>query len=151
MNDALVYRVAVRYLKQAGWTYINAKYVNLSYSPTKWRVEETANGEPIPSMAAYGDALEMHVYEMPAFGKYLSGKTQELSSVSIDPETVRRYAYLHGDDKGPVIRQKIIDGNKTLFHEIIKSLKEEGDAHRVALFQKFVPELERKLIWKRVK
>ncbi len=71
--------------------------------------------------------------------------------MSLRPDTVRQYAHLHGDDKGSVIRQKIIDGHKTLFHEIEKSLKEDGQTETLAAFHKLLPELEHKLVWKKVK
>jgi hypothetical protein len=150
--DPLAFRVAVAYLKRAGWQYLNSTYTNISYSPQKWRVEEMASGEPIPSSRNFGeDGPSMHVYELPGLEQYVKKKTDSLRGVTLSPEVVRQYAHLHGDDKGPVIRQKIIDGHKTLFHEIEKSLKEDQQTEVLSAFHKLLPELERKLVWKKVK
>ncbi len=150
--DPLAPRVVARYLKQAGWTHINSTYTNMSYNPSKWRIEEMANGDPIPSMHNFGEGgPEMHVYELPGLEAYVKRKTEALRGVSLGPDTVRQYAHMHVDDKGSVLRQKIIDGHKTLFQEIAKSLKEDGQTDTLAAFQKMLPELEHKLVWKKVK
>ena len=149
--DPLAPIVAARYLKQAGWTFINTKYTNISHSPGKWRVEEMANGEPIPSTRNFGgEGAQMHLYEMPGL-ESITKKHDALRGVRLSPEAVRQYAHLHGDDKGPVIRQKIIDGYKALFQEITKSLQEDGQTDTLGVFHKLLPELERKLVWKKVK
>ncbi len=129
---------------------MNGKYVTVSWNPAKWQVEEMANGEPIPATSSFTEAgPARHVYEMTT----LKGQASKSSLYQLFPgvEVIRAGAHIHGDDKGPVVRQKIIDAYKKHFHAVTAGLKEEDFGGHLSAWEKLVPELERKLVWKKVR
>jgi hypothetical protein len=148
--DPLALRVAARYMHMAGWNATNGKYVSVSWNVAKWVVEEMANGDPIPATSSFTEAgPAKHVYEMTTL-KSMASKSA-LYRLFPGVETIRAGTHMHGDDKGPVVRQKIIDAYKKHFHAVTVSLKEEDSLGELPAWEKLVPELERKLVWKKVR
>lgn len=147
--DPLAHRVLARFLG-AGWNSMNGKYADVSWNPTKWVVTEMANGEPIPAMSSFTETgPAKHVYEMTTLKSMASKSSLYLLFPGTD--TIRAGAHLLGDDKGSVVREKIIDAYKKHFAAVTASLKEEDSQGHLSAWEKLVPELERKLVWKKVK
>jgi hypothetical protein len=147
---SIVHRVASRYLRGAGWNAMNGTYVTVMWNPSKWRLEEMANGEPIPATTTFGERGPEKVFHEMTTLKSASGNSA-LYRLFPSVEAIRVRAHVRTEDKGPEVRQKILNAYKAYFQEVSHSLKTEGDPAEFSAWQKLVPELEHKLVWKKVK
>jgi hypothetical protein len=125
----------------AGWiNAINGKHFTLRWDKAKWQAEEMADGSAIPGMVSITEGSGAVAYQMPILDKLI--KTKMGGSYSLDANTVRMFAKLHTNDSGPEVRKKIIDAHDAIFKEMV-----EGDT--TGRFQALLPELRKKLVWKK--
>lgn len=151
MNDiAIIARVAARFA--ARWdNAANGTYFSLHWGKTKWQIEES--DEPMSGLRSFTEASKFDTYEMPTLENDLKGNAEYLLT-TVGPETVRGYAKIKADDKGPVAREKILKAYDEVFDALTKQWKEEGDTlsmRKLEQFEKLLPKLRKKLVWKKVK
>lgn len=147
--DDLVHRVVERFQREAArWdNAMNGTFVSIYWNKQKWRVEESDT--PISGMRSFTEAQDLDTYEMPTLERELAGNEQERLT-TITTSTIREYAKIHSEDKGPVAREKIIKGYGAVFDALVKQWKEDGNTEKVGKFEKLLPTLRKKLVWKKV-
>jgi hypothetical protein len=136
----LILRVASAHT--AAWiNAINSTFFTVRWDKSKWQVEEMADGSAIPGMVSVTEGSGVIAYQMPILDKLV--KTKMGNHYSLDANTVRQFAKLHKSDSGSEIRKKIIDAHEVIFKELV----EEDPTGR---FQALLPDLRKKLVWKKV-
>jgi hypothetical protein len=136
---SVILRVASAHI--AAWiNAINGKFFTVRWDKSKWQVEEMADGSAIPGMVSLTEGSGVVAYQMPILDKLVKSKMG--SNYSLDANTVRQFAKLQMDDKGPEARKKLVDAHEVIF-------KEMGEADPTGRFQALLPELRKKLVWKK--
>lgn len=151
-EDAVLARkVATRFIL-AGWLNgANGDFFSLRWSRTTWHIEESET--PIDSTNLIGEVSGLVTYEMPT----LSNAFKKIDyTLEIGVDLVRQYAHIKVNDKGPVVREKLIHGYKEYFKGVEESLKESValgniDSSKLEAFQKATPAVLKKLVWKKIK
>jgi hypothetical protein len=139
-SDGVILRVAKAHM--AAWiNAINAKFFTVRWDKAKWQVEEMADGSSIPGMVSVTEGSGVIAYQMPILDKLVKSKMG--GSYSLDTNVVRQFAKLQMDDKGAEVRKKLIDAHEVIFKEMAS-----GDA--TGRFQAIIPELRKKLVWKKI-
>jgi phenylpyruvate tautomerase PptA (4-oxalocrotonate tautomerase family) len=126
---------------------INGTYFTLSWNKKTWQIEES--DEPISGLRSITEARDLDTYQMPMVDDMIQKALGP--SVSVGQSTVRQYAKLQADDKGPETRAKLVKGYETVFDAIIRDMKSDGDEDRAKKFEDLVPALKKKLVWKKTK
>lgn len=146
--DALANRVAERFHKEAArWdNAMNGTFISVHWNKRAWQIEESDT--PISGTRNFGEASNLDTYEMPTLEADVSKAMGP--STNVGPSTIRQYAKIHADDKGPVAREKLVKGYEAVFSVILDSYKQDGDTERLGRFEKLLPTLRKKLVWKKV-
>ena len=141
---------------RAGWlNAINGKFFSLHWDKSKWLLEEMPDGSPMPASLGFTEATKFVSYELPILDRFVK-KTELLYRVSLDAETVRMFAKFHSEDSGATVRHKLVEGTKHVLHEVLKGFEEDIGQYpqaeeKLAAYKKLLPDLERKLTWKKLR
>lgn len=137
------------YIRQAAWlNAMNATFYSLMWDRSKWEIEEMADGSAVPKFREVGDKHAAISYRMPILDKLI--KTKMGPNYSLGPNTIISFAKLHGDDSGAEARKKLVEAHNTIFSNMLKGLKGDSLNEEAAKLEKLIPELRRKLVWKKV-
>lgn len=136
---------------------INGTYFTLTWTRTKWRIEELADGSPIPKMTTWGEEGPPKVaYEMPNISA-LSSKFEHFVG-TFNPTTILAMnpAPMRGNPPGAQARENILAAHEQLIEEIRKSLREDierGERSPADLqyFERVLPEIKKRLVWKKAR
>lgn len=136
--------------KEAGWiNAMNGTHFTLRWDKKKWEVEEMEDGSPIPTMRGFGGQSGLITHQMPILDAFVWGKFERF--LGFDATTILSYAKLHGNDSGEEVRKKLIAANDAVYDAVAKQMKEEGRAYDAERLTGYMPEIRRKLKWKRVR
>jgi hypothetical protein len=135
----------------ASWVNaINSKFYSLGWDKKRWYLEEMADGSPIPAMSGYGDAKTGRItHSLPILDSFVWGRLERPYGLGV--EALRHEAHLAGDLSGAEVREQLLAAHDSLFKKIVHSLKEEGQTYDAQRFEELIPELKRKLKWKKDK
>lgn len=142
--------------KQAGWlNAVNGTYFSLYWDKSKFLIEEMPDGSPIPATMSLTEKSNFDRYQLPVLDKVFK-KYELLYVISLDATTARRASGLHVEDSGPTARHKLIEGTKSVLQEVLRNLEDEVDKYpqareRLEAYKRLLPDLERKLVWKKLK
>jgi hypothetical protein len=126
---------------------MNGTYVSIHWNKVLWQVEESET--PITAMRDMSQsAAPLDTYTMPTLEKDMAGRDQRVF-MTVTTATIRQYAHISAGDMGPVVREKIIKGYEAVFDAVVQQWKEDGDTESLAKFEKLLPTLRRKLVWKK--
>ncbi len=128
---------------------INDTYVILRWNKAIWQIEESDT--PISPIQEWGKpSAPMDTYTMPTLVKDLLGREQR-ALIHFSPDSfVRQYPVMRGKTKGPEVREAFLKAYETYFSALIASLKEDGQDETLTKFERLLPALRRKLVWKKV-
>jgi hypothetical protein len=136
------------YDRQAGrWdNAANGMYFTLRWNKAKWRVEEMADGSPIPGSMGFGETVDLVSWEMPQLGALLSKFD---TPVHAFPDSIKREARIQVEDKGLEVRRKLAAASNSWLQRASDELKADRSVYAdkvESLVGAFAP----KFVWKKV-
>lgn len=136
--------------------YYSGRYTDTTVTKTKWVVQEMADGSPIPGTRNFGESLPLVSYEM-------NMASLPFDITSFHPAAVIRAGHVQADAPGPQFRAAIVQGHEAIISDYIAYFKDDHghaaqDMHpeerqdKLDDFQRrIVPEVRKKLVWKKAK
>lgn len=125
----------------------NGEAYSLRWNKTKWQLEETVDGSPIPSLRTPGEGPEMATYELPMLSHLLSKFDTTISPL---PTQLLREAHFRADVRGEVVRKSLVAGCIEYLKRAERELRDDQRERQADAVKHMIDAVTPKLKWKKV-
>jgi hypothetical protein len=125
----------------------NGESYSLRWNKTKWQLEETVDGSPIPSLRSPGEGPEMAIYEMPMLRHLLSKFDTTVSPL---PTELLREAHFRADARGEDVRKALATAGIEYLKRAERELRDDHRERQADAVKHMLDQVTPKLKWKKV-